>query len=81
MYLPAEKFWPTCTQTFTNYFYHKKKYVHIFQCHKMCYEGVIKASILFFAELNYVNLFHASDHFLYPLKTSENLWFSDVFRG
>ena len=47
----------------------------------MCYEGVIKASILFFAELNYVNLFHASDHFLYPLKTSENLWFSDVFRG
>ena len=25
--------------------------------------------------------FHANDLFLYPLKTSENLWFSDVFRG
>ena len=25
--------------------------------------------------------FCATVHFLYPLKTSENLWFSDVFRG
>ena len=25
--------------------------------------------------------FHAIDLFLYPLKTSENFWFSDVFRG
>ena len=25
--------------------------------------------------------FHATDLFWYPLKTSENLWFSDVFRG
>ena len=25
--------------------------------------------------------FHASDLFWYALKTSENLWFSDVFRG
>ena len=28
-----------------------------------------------------VNPFHANFPFLYPLKTSENLWFSDVFRG
>ena len=27
------------------------------------------------------NPFHATDLFWYPLKTSENLWFSDVFRG
>ena len=27
-----------------------------------------------------INPFHASVLFLYPLKTSENLWFSDVFR-
>ena len=25
--------------------------------------------------------FHATGLFLYPLKTSENLWLSDVFRG
>ena len=25
--------------------------------------------------------FHTTDLFWYPLKTSENLWFSDVFRG
>ena len=25
--------------------------------------------------------FHAAGLFLYPLKTSQNLWFSDVFRG
>ena len=27
------------------------------------------------------NRFHATDLFWYPLKTSENLWFSAVFRG
>ena len=27
------------------------------------------------------NPFQANVPFLYPLKTSENLWFSDVFRG
>ena len=30
---------------------------------------------------DYLNPFHATDLFWYPLKTSENLWFSDVFRG
>ena len=25
--------------------------------------------------------FHIAGLFIYPLKTSENLWFSDVFRG
>ena len=28
-----------------------------------------------------LNPFHATDLFLYPLKTLENLWFYDVFRG
>ena len=30
---------------------------------------------------NDINPFRATDLFLYPLKTSENLWISDVFRG
>ena len=29
----------------------------------------------------FLNPFHATGLFLHPLKTSENLWFSDVFRG
>ena len=29
----------------------------------------------------FVNPFHATGVILYPLKTSENLWFSDIFRG
>ena len=28
-----------------------------------------------------INPFHATDLFWYPLKTSENLWLSDVFTG
>ena len=28
-----------------------------------------------------INTFHATGVFLYSLKTLENLWFSDVFRG
>ena len=28
-----------------------------------------------------INPFHATGLFLFPLKTLENLWFSDVFRG
>ena len=28
-----------------------------------------------------INPFHATGLFLYPLKTSVNLWFSDVFMG
>ena len=31
--------------------------------------------------LSILNPFHATGLFRYPLKTSENLWFSDVFRG
>ena len=27
------------------------------------------------------DLFHATGHFLYPLKVSENFWFSCIFRG
>ena len=30
---------------------------------------------------NLIDLFHATDLFWYPLKSSENLWFSDVFSG
>ena len=38
--------------------------------------------VLVYTENNDVfNLFHANGLFWYPLKTSENLWFSDVFRG
>ena len=29
----------------------------------------------------FINSFHATGLFLYPLKATENLWFSDVFRG
>ena len=29
----------------------------------------------------YINPFHTTGLFLYSLKTSENLWFSDVSRG
>ena len=29
----------------------------------------------------FLNLFYATGLFLYPLKTSENLWFSDVSGG
>ena len=29
----------------------------------------------------FFNLFYAAGLFLYPLRTSESLWFSDVFRG
>ena len=39
-----------------------------------------------FSNLHYtfiyvINPFHATGLFLYPLETSEKLWFSDVFRG
>ena len=30
---------------------------------------------------NFINPYYATDLVWYPLKTSENLWFSDVFRG
>ena len=30
---------------------------------------------------NQINPFHATDLFWYPLETSENLWFSNAFRG
>ena len=33
-----------------------------------------------FGHIRELNLFQANAPFLYPLKTSENLWFSDVFR-
>ena len=29
----------------------------------------------------WVNQFHTASFFLYLLKTSENLWFFDIFRG
>ena len=30
---------------------------------------------------HWINPFHATGLFLYPLKTLENLWFSDFFQG
>ena len=33
------------------------------------------------SEKELFNPFHATSLFLYPLTTSEHLWFSDVFRG
>ena len=40
----------------------------------MCSFASVHAKII-------VNPFHATDLFLYPLKTSENQRFSDAFRG
>ena len=46
------------------------------------YVGVPQASVLGAIILNiFINPFQANVLFLYPLKTSENLRFSDVFRG
>ena len=28
-----------------------------------------------------MNPFHITGRFVYPLKTSENFWFSDIFKG
>ena len=42
------------------------------------FRGCRKRSVTW---LKWVNLFHVNVPFLYPLKTSENLWFSDVFSG
>ena len=39
-----------------------------------------RLKILFYSQ-NPFNPFHATDLFWYALKTSENLWFSDVFSG
>ena len=32
-------------------------------------------------DIDFPNLLQANVPFLYPLKTSQNLWFSDIFRG
>ena len=43
---------------------------------------VRQGTYLDFADISsYPNLFLANVPILYPLKTSENLWFSGVFRG
>ena len=38
-------------------------------------------SILSLSQISTIKPFKSNVAFLYPLKTSENLWFSDVFRG
>ena len=56
---------------------------------RLIYSTFIKSfSSYFFFLLNCENNFeinimpfHAIGFFLYPLKTSENLWFSNVFKG
>ena len=45
-----------------------------------CYHGKLKKSKEIFC-IKLFNPFHAIGLFLYPLKTSENLRFFDVFRG
>ena len=37
--------------------------------------------MLIISNVRFGNPFHATGIFLYPLKTSENLWFSDIFKG
>ena len=64
-----------------------RKYTHIELINKvqllMHYNFCITFSVvrfLFYLPGEYVNPFHAFCLFLHPLKTSENLLFSDVFR-
>ena len=49
------------------------------------WEQIFYKTILAAASVNEkkcsLDLFHATGLFLHPLKTSKNLWFSDVFRG
>ena len=47
----------------------------------MCSIFYITINPLYLIVQKYLNPFHATGFFWYPLKTSENLWFSDVFRG
>ena len=41
----------------------------------------LRKKVLSQSSFHLINPFYANVPFLYPLKTSENLWFSDVFRG
>ena len=54
-------------------------------CFKVVYYKLLRVSTIHCWNVkrifDIVNLFHATGLFPYPLKTSENLWFSDVFRG
>ena len=43
--------------------------------------GLVNITLLIFSFKIFFNPFHATDLFWYPLKTSENVWFSDVFKG
>ena len=54
---------------FSKFFYRFK--------HKFLYEKVATSKNI----LESFNPYQATDLFWFPLKTSENLWFSDVFRG
>ena len=42
---------------------------------------LLMSGIVFVLFSNVLNPFYAISPFLYSLQTSENLWFSDVFRG
>ena len=54
-----------------------------------CVEGTTNKSLTFgiimlnyiYLNLKLINQYHATSLFLYPLKISENLWFSEVLRG
>ena len=55
-----------------------------FECYKLLFKKCLTIYKDFFPKKKKklkVNPLHATDLFLYPLKTSKNLWFTDVFRG
>ena len=47
---------------------------------KLIRQGLIASNINIKKTLNYLNPYSPNVTFLYPRKTPENLWFSDVFR-
>ena len=57
--------------------------IKVYQYQVMISNGLFEETNenIFFLNNFRINLFHATDLFLYPLKTSENQRFSDAFRG
>ena len=57
--------------------------IKVYQYQVMISNGLFEETNenIFFLNNFTINLFHATDLFLYPLKTSENQRFSDAFRG
>ena len=62
---------------------HSESYINIFTMLKSTTIIFIKiiSNIVNWLKKSPVNTFHATDLLLYPMKTSENVWFSDNFKG